>query len=307
MDRQATQILEALAQRAPERPKDADDARWLADFRYQTALLHDCGGPPQPLHAISHLMLADGPEPLAVRLYRPAAGRLPLLLHMHGGGAIAGSVDGHDPCLRALAHRTGWIVAAPLYRRAPEHRFPAQLDDGWRALLGVAGRADELGVDAARIVVSGDSIGGTFATALAVRSRDQGGPALAGQLLLYPNTDLRRGAAYPSRQSEDGNIIALDDLERQIDLHLACEADRSLPAASPLLMPDLHGLPRTLLVTCGADPLRDEGEAYGERLEEAGVDLRHHRFEGMIHGFLQMGGHIGTSTHLLDLIATWLG
>lgn len=244
---------------------------------------------------------------LAVHLYRPAEGRLPLLLHMHGGGAIAGSVDGHDACLRALAERTGWLVAAPLYRKAPEHRFPAQIEDGWRALTALASRADEFGIDPARIVLSGDSIGGTFATTLAMRARDRGSPAICGQILLYPNTDLRRGAHYPSREREDGNIIARADLERQIDLYLVSEEQRNLPTASPILAPDLRGLPRALIVTCGADPLCDEGEAYGRRLAAAGVDVQSERFEGMIHAFLQMGGRIDATARLLDSVADWLG
>lgn len=252
-------------------------------------------------------MLPSESGPLTVRLYRPKPGPLPLLLHIHGGGAIAGSIDGHDPALRALANRTGWLVAAPAYRLAPEHRFPAQLDDSWTALLGLTEQADMLDIDTSRIVVSGDSIGGTLATALASRAAAEGGPALQGQILLYPNTDLRHDANYPSRASEDGNIIDAKSLERQIDLYLASNSDRTAPRASPILAADLAALPPTLLVTCENDPLRDEGEAYGQRLRDASVVVDHDRFDGMLHAFLQMGGQMAATDRLLDRIASWLG
>lgn len=306
MDPQARTILDTIATLAPDADPSADDAQWLADFRYQTALLTSFSGDPEPVHAITHLMLPSEADALVVRLYRPKPGRLPLLLHIHGGGAIAGSIDGHDPALRALANRTGWLVAAPAYRLAPEHRFPAQLDDSWTALTGLVAQAEALDIDATRIVVSGDSIGGTLATALAARSVAENGPELSGQILLYPNTDLRSDADYPSRRSEDGNIIDAASLERQIDLYLASPAARTDPRASPILAENLSALPPTLLVTCENDPLRDEGEAYGRRLREAGIAVDHHRYDGMVHAFLQCSGRVDATSRLLDRIAAWL-
>ena len=306
MDPQARTILDRIATLSPDTDPNADDAQWVTGFRYQTALLKTFSGDPEPVHAITHLLLPSEAGPLVVRLYRPKPGPLPLLLHIHGGGAIAGSIDGHDPALRALANRTGWLVAAPAYRLAPEHRFPAQLDDSWTALTGLVARADALHIDTARIVVSGDSIGGTLATALAARAVAENGPALSGQILLYPNTDLRSDADYPSRKSEDGNIIDAASLERQIDLYLASPVARTDPRASPILTDDLGALPPTLLVTCENDPLCDEGEAYGRRLREAGVAVDHERFDGMIHAFLQFDGRTDPTSRLLDRIAAWL-
>lgn len=306
VDEQARTILDTIATLAPEADPDADDAHWLADFRYRTLLLRNFSGRPEPVMSITHLLLQTEAGPLTVRLYRPGPGPLPLLLHMHGGGAIAGSIDGHDPALRALANRTGWLVAAPAYRLAPEHRFPAQLDDGWAALAGLVAQADALDIDVSRIVVSGDSIGGTLATALAARAAAENGATLLGQILLYPNTDLRRDADYPSRTSEDGNIIEATALERQIDLYLPSPDARSDPQASPILADGLAALPPTLLVTCENDPLRDEGEAYGRNLREAGVAVDHQRLVGMIHAVLQMGGHVDATSQLLDHIAAWL-
>nr|WP_282580453.1 alpha/beta hydrolase [Sphingomonas faeni] len=306
VDPQAQTILDSIATLAPDVDPAADDAQWLADFRYQTALLKTFSGEPEPVHAITHLLLPSEAGPLVVRLYRPKPGPLPLLFYIHGGGAIAGSIEGHDPVLRALANRTGWLVAAPAYRLAPEHRFPAQLDDSWTALTGLVAQAAALDIDATRIVVSGDSIGGTLATALAARSVAENAPALSGQILLYPNTDLRSETEYESRKSEDGNVIDAASLERQIDLYLASPDARTDPRASPILAENLSALPPTLLVTCENDPLRDEGEAYGQRLREAGVAVDHRRYDGMIHAFLQFGGRVDATSRLLDRIAAWL-
>ena len=298
-DSQARAVLAWLARRAPDSDPGDDDALWLADFRARTTLLHDLGGDPPALHRVHHQCVGA----LPMRLYDPAPGPLPVLFHIHGGGAIAGSVDGHDTALRRLAADTGWRVAAPAYRRAPEARFPAMLDDLHAALLMLAARAD---IDPGRILLSGDSIGATLATTLARRLRDAGGPRIAGQLLLYPNTDLRRAADWPSRRAQDGNIIDAAGLERQIDLYLATPGQRHDPDASPILATDLAGLPPTLLVTCGCDPLRDEGEAYGRRLADAGVAVTHHRLAGTLHAVLQMGGHLDATTTLVRHVTAWL-
>lgn len=288
----ARAVLDWLDARKPASAGD-DDATWLADFRAQTALIARLAGEPAPLHAVEHRMAGDVP----IRLYRPAAGEAPVLFHLHGGGAIAGTLDGHDPVLRLLAQRTGWTVAAPAFRLAPEARFPAQLDDALAALRTI---------EADRVVVSGDSIGGTLATALAMLVRDRGGPRLAGQALFYPNTDLRPGADYPSRRENDGRIIEAKALERQIDLYLASADQREDALASPVLA-DCAGLPPAFVATAEQDPLRDEGEAYIGRLREAGVVVEHHRFAGALHAFLQMPGWLDAADEALVRLRVWLG
>lgn len=304
MDPQAQAVLDRLVALAPVTPEDADDATWLANFRYGVALISTFAARPEPVLLVEQRAITGAGGPLPVRVYRPVEGRLPVLLYLHGGGAVAGSVDGHDSPLRAVANRSDWLVVAPDYRLAPAARFPAQVDDAEAALAWVVANADAIGADATRIVVAGDSIGGAFATALASRARDDG-PALAGQVLLYPNTDLRRDADYPSRCSENGRIIERAGLERQIGLSLADEADRDWVLASPVLM-DCAGLPPTLLVTNECDPLRDEGEALGRRMAEAGVTVQSHCFEGMIHAFMQMSAHIDAADQLFAMIADWL-
>jgi acetyl esterase len=302
MDAQAKEVLKRIATLSPMAAPNNDDAHWLAMFRNGVANLRAFAAPPEPVASVTNV-IADG---VPTRLYRPAEGRLPLLLHIHGGGAIAGSVDGHDSALRALANRTGWLVAAPGYRLAPEHPFPAMLDDAWTALNWLAEHGGEFNIDTSRIVVSGDSIGGALTAAITLMARDQGGPALIGQIPIYPNTDLRRDAPYPSRRKNDGIIIGLPMLERQVDLYLSSETDRENPLASPILAESLAGLPPALLVTCECDPLLDEGEAYAKRLSEAGVPVRLERFDGQIHAFLQMGGFVDDTERLLALIAEWL-
>lgn len=297
MDAQARTVLDRLKALAPDTDPAADDAAWLAGFRYQTALLREFGGASAPLASVALQSLGGIP----MRRYRPAQAAEGLLFHVHGGGGIAGSLDAHDPALRLLAARTGWTVLAPDYRLAPEHRFPAPLDDCYAALLAAHAEAP-----ARPIVVSGDSIGGTLATALAMRARDEQGPRLAGQLLLYPNTDLRRDADYPSRRSEDGRIIAAADLERQIALYVRSDSDRRDPLASPLLAERLERLPPALILTGENDPLRDEGDAYAHRLAAAGVAVEHRRLPGMIHAWLQMAGCIDATGDFLAAIERWL-
>ena len=281
-ERQAQAVLDWLAARAPDSGGDADDAAWLADFRARTALIGRLLSP-EPVHAVEHRTIGGVP----VRFYRPAERTPGTLFHLHGGGAIAGTLDGHDPALRRLALRTGWTVAAPEFRLAPEARFPAQMDEARAALAGVEGR----------VVLSGDSIGATLATALA---REVGA---AGQVLLYPNTDLRRGADYPSRRGEDGRIIDAAGLERQIGLYLADESQRDDPRASPILA-DVAGLPPAFVATAEHDPLRDEGEAYAERLRAGGVEVEHHRYAGALHAFLQM--ELPAAEVMLGRLRGWL-
>lgn len=303
LDPQAAAVLDELRRLAPpSAPASAGDAEWLATFRCQAALLRGFSGEVEPVEGIAHLVVRGPAGELPVRLYRPAAGRLPLLLHVHGGGGIAGSVDGHDPMLRALANRTGWLVAAPDYRLAPACRFPVQIEECHAALAAAARLPD---IDPTRIVVAGDSIGATIATAVAMLVRDRGGPALAGQMLFYPNTDLRADAAWPSRRSEDGRVIGAADLERQVRLYVAADADRASPLASPILA-ELADLPPTFITTGERDPLRDEGDAYARALTDAGVATTHRRVDGMIHAFMQMAARIDAAAAVMHDVRRWL-
>ncbi len=233
---------------------------------------------------------AEGPgeERLAVplRLYRPAGlERPPLLLYCHGGGWVVGGLDSHDSVVAELAEGAGCAAVAVDYRLAPEHRWPAQLDDAWTALTWLVREADALGLDAGRLIVAGDSAGGQLAAALALRARDAGGPALAGQVLIYPALGLE--VAEPDRTpAPDGPGLTRAEMTAY-RLALRGEAPPRDALADPLLADELAGLPPAVVVAAEFDPLRDDATAYAERLAAAGVAVEQRCFEGLIHGCLR--------------------
>ena len=222
--------------------------------------------------------------PIPVRVYRPETAVTPAAVaYFHGGGWVVGSLGSVDAVCRALANASGALVASVDYRLAPEHRFPAALDDCLAATRWLAARAAGLGADGARLAVAGDSAGGNLATVVARRLRDEGGPALRLQALVYPVTDA--ALATPSyREFDEGFGLTMLGMRRYWDLYLdgASGAD---PDASPLRATDLAGLPPAFVLTAGADVLRDDGEAYADALRRAGVPVVQRRYEGAIHGF----------------------
>jgi len=237
-------------------------------------------------------LVVPGPAgPLALRLYRPigsAAGeRLPVLVYYHGGGWVIGDLDTHDTLCRQLANGAGCAVVSVDYRLAPEHRFPAAVDDSIAALQWIHANAAALSLDAARLAVGGDSAGGNLAAVVAIAARDSGGPALAFQLLIYPATDQRRTA--PSHQGNgQGYLLTRDTITYFHDHYLDAAQDLDW-RASPLLHENLKGLPPAFVLTAGYDPLRDEGLEYAQRLTEAGNRSSLVCFERQIHGFILMG------------------
>ena len=232
----------------------------------------------------------DG-QPVRARAYTPRdarAGPLPLVIFLHGGGWVTGDLDSHDATCRALANASGCKVVALDYRLAPEHKFPAGLHDCHAALEWLAAHAGELGIDARRIAIGGDSAGGNLAAAVALMARDRGGPPLAFQLLVYPVThhafDTLSYATYG-----DGHLLTEEGMRWNWDHYLASAADGLDPLASPLLAPDLRGLPRALVIVAECDPLCDESEAYARRLADAGVEVECRRYDGMLHAFFTLG------------------
>ena len=236
---------------------------------------------------------APGPAgPLAVRLYEPEgaeAGPLPILVYYHCGGCIRGDLDTHDDVCRYLCHHAGCLVASVDYRLAPEHRFPAALEDCDAATRWVAENAAQLGADPARLAIGGDSAGGNMACGVTLKARASGVPAICFQLLIYPATDLA-GETESKRLYSSGYL--LNSMPFYVASYLGPEGDASDPFASPLLVPDLSGLPPAFVLTAGFDPLRDEGDAYASRLEAAGVPAEHRCHESMIHGFVSITGLI---------------
>ena len=277
---------------APENPnatpvevQDPDEARqeWKADILAVDA--------PAPQAVGVTETSFNGPAgPIAARLYVPEGSRAeawPLLIYYHGGGYIRGDLDTHDSLCRVLAHETPCAVLSVDYRLAPEHRFPAAVDDALAVLRAVADDAARLGIDARRIAVGGDSAGGNLAAAVTLAARDQGGPEIRYQLLIYPVTDLTSDTES-KRLFSKGYL--LNSMPFYIASYLGPDGDGTHPLASPLLAPDLTRLPPALVLTAGFDPLRDEGDAYAARLAEAGVPVEHVRHGDMIHGFVSLRG-----------------
>ena len=223
---------------------------------------------------------------MPARLYTPPgdADRRPLLLWLHGGGWVVGDLDTADATCGRASVEMNAVVASIAYRLAPEHPWPAGLQDTLAAFRDAVARADELGVDPARIGIGGDSAGGNLATIAARQLRDEPGAAPAFQLLVYPATDLRRNTRSFS-EFADGFLLTADGMSWCLD---KVQADPLSPDASPLLAEDLSGLAPAVVVTAGFDPLRDEGEAYASALDAAGVAVTHIDAADQIHGFLAM-------------------
>jgi acetyl esterase len=240
--------------------------------------------PGPELHAVRELQVGGVPA----RLYRPVPGRAPLVVYLHGGGWTIGSLDTHDRLCRRLAEGSGAAVLAIGYRLAPEHPWPASVDDAVAALRWVAAAPAELGEAPTAVAVAGDSAGGTLATLACLRLRDEHPAALPGlQVLLYANTDLT-GAQPSMREKAEGwgqDVTRIRFFNSQWVPDPARWPD---PGVSPLHAPDLSGLPPALIITAEHDPLRDECEAYARRLRDAGVAVKLRREPGLTHNFMML-------------------
>lgn len=245
--------------------------------------------PSPPEVAQARLLIAPGP--VALRGYRPAGTQpseaLPALVYIHGGGWVIGDLDTHDVLCRELANGARCAVYSVDYRLAPEHPFPAAVEDCVAALKFVAGRHK-------RVAVGGDSAGGNLATVVALLARDQGGPDIAYQLLIYPATDQR--AQHPSiRRNGEGYLLtkkAMDYFQAQ---YLPRKEQLLDWRASPLLAKSLAGLPPAYVITAGYDPLVDEGREYAERMAKEGVEVAYREYPDMVHGFILFGGALDTA------------
>ncbi len=223
------------------------------------------------------------------RLYAPeqAPAVLPLLIMVHGGGFVFGDLQGYyDHICRVLCAQVHCRVLSVNYRLAPEHKFPAAADDVFDALSWAHAQAEMLGVDPQRIALGGGSAGANLATSTALRLRDTGGPAMAGQLLLYPIVDWHTPASGSMSEFADGHYLTGADVHWFWQQYLATEDDRHHPFAVPLAASDLSQLPPALVITAEFDPLRDGGELYAQLMDAAGVAVRLSRYAGMVHGFL---------------------
>jgi acetyl esterase len=302
IDPQAQALLDVFAR--ARRITEPRDDRYIAILRAGFPAFTRLAGPAEPVDHVEDFQIEGPRGAIPLRLYRPRSDApRPLLIWVHGGGFILGDLDTCDVPLRALANRSGCAVLAVDYRLAPEHPFPAGIEDGYAALVWAAAQAREFG--ASRIAIGGDSAGGNIATAVAMLARERNAPGVALQVLIYPDADARAGFNYASWRDNDGCVLDRAAKDRQLALYLASDIDRTQPHVSPALASTqtLAGLPPTLIVTGEFDPQRDEGELYAARLREAQVPVALHRYPGMIHGFFQMGAKLDAARHLIARVA----
>jgi acetyl esterase len=248
-------------------------------------------GEPQPVDQALASDLPGPGGPIAVRIYVPTTSSRPLpgLVYFHGGGWVRGSLQTHDVLCRAVANGAGCVVVSVDYRMAPEHVFPAAVDDSVAATRWVIDHAAELGIDPDRVAVGGDSAGGNLAAAVALVLRDAGGPALAHQLLIYPVTDFNLDTASYLANA-DGFVLTREAMRFYWQAYLADPAQADDQRASPLRAKSLANLPPALVITAEFDPLRDEGRAYADRLRAAGTRVEYREYPGMVHGFVASAG-----------------
>ncbi len=241
---------------------------------------------PGPIRHIQDRSIPGPAGSIPVRVYRPSdEAKLPIVVYYHGGGFTFGDLDTHDRLCRILSNRSGATVVSVAYRLAPEHVFPAAVEDAYAALEWAARKGGEISGDPSRIAVAGDSAGGNLAAVVALKSRDLNGPKIVLQVLYYPTinmTDLHT----KSWEDFEGYVLTRALARFNYSQYVPVSADRSLPYASPILAPDHRGLPPALIITAGFDPLRDSGEAYARKLADAGVPTHLSRYEGVVHGFL---------------------
>jgi acetyl esterase len=302
LDRQV-ELLLAQAARAGGTPmhlQTPDEAR--ATMLAQSAAL----GKPEAVAKIENRSV-PGPEvDIPVRLYNPAAeGPSPALVFFHGGGWVIGSIETHDNLCRSIANAAGCVVVSVEYRLAPEHTFPAGIEDAYAATCWTVEHADRLGVDPRRVAVGGDSAGGNLAAVVSLMARGRHGPSLALQVLLYPITD--RDLDTPSYlKYADGHLLTRDGMAWFWNHYLPEGVSPRHPYVSPLRADDLSGLPPALVITAECDPLCDEGNAYAKRLQQAGVPVTLSCYPGMIHGFVRRNRLLDHGQRGLEQVAAAL-
>jgi len=285
LDPQAQAFLEQLAASGAPPLHELS----VAEARQVIVALFGVQGDSEPVGAVANRMIPGAAGEIPARIYTPpGTGPFPLLVYFHGGGWVIGNLEAYDATCRALTNAARCVVAAMEYRLAPEHKFPTAPEDCYAATQWVAAHATAIGGDPARLALGGDSAGGNLTAVVAQMVRDRGGPVLCYQLLVYPVTDHNYDTAS-YRENAEGYLLTRDAMVWFWNHYLRSPADGSNPMASPLRADNLRGLPPAMVITAEFDPLRDEGEAYAARLQEAGVPVTLKRYDGMIHGFFCLG------------------
>ncbi len=278
------------------------DAPNVAEVRRRYAAATDIYAPTVIAVKSSEDRTIPGPSgDISIRIYTPedVAGPLPVLMFFHGGGWVVGDLDSHDAVCRILCNSAKCLVIATDYRMGPEHRFPAAFEDAWAALNWAQENARNIGGEPSRIAIGGDSAGGNLSAGVALYARDNHGPSLNLQLLIYPAVDMTATGGSRITHGEDRILTtgAIDWFEAR---YLSGEDDRTDPRASPLLAADHSNLPPAFILTAEYDPLIDEGKAYADKLNAAGSVAEYKCYPGMVHGFARMGVLVDMSVEALS-------
>lgn len=244
---------------------------------------------------------------IPIRIYQPQGNNpFPILLYFHGGGWVTCNLDTHDSLCRSLANGASCIVVSVDYRLAPEHKFPAAVDDAYAATRWASDNAESINGDSNRIAVGGDSAGGNLAAVVSLMARDNGSPSLRHQLLIYPVTDLSSFDTKSYREHGEGYILTRDSMEYYRGHYIRRDEDALNPYASPLLAQDLSGLPPALVMAAEFDVLTDESNAVANRLRRVGISVTYSCYEGMIHPFLSLAGMVDRARDGISEAATAL-
>lgn len=301
LDPQAKFILAQMEEAGapPMHELSPEEARATSDF---SAL----AGEPEEVARVENRTIPGPGGEIPVRIYTPEGqGPFSALVYYHGGGWVIGDLDTVDVPCRLLANRAHCVVISVDYRLAPEHKFPVAADDAYAAAKWVIENAASIRVEPRRVAVGGDSAGGNLAAVVSLMARDRNDLPLAYQMLIYPVTNHSyETASY--RENADGYLLTKDSMVWFWDHYLRNAEDGKHPYASPLQARDLSGLPPALVITAGYDPLRDEGEAYAKRLEDAGVAVEATRYKEMIHGFFWMPGVLDQGKQCIEQAAAAL-
>lgn len=296
LDKQAEAFIKQLAAMGGPQLNEMD----VATAREALGVLTELGGPPEPVSSVVNRTIPGPQGEIPIRIYTPdASGPLPIVVYFHGGGWVMGTLEMLEAACTRLCNRASAVVVSVDYRLAPEHKFPGPVTDCYAATEWVAENAHLIGGDATRIAVAGDSAGGNLAAVVALMARERGTPQVAFQLLVYPVTDF--DYTRPSYQENGQNYFLTTDMMRHFaGIYLNDEQDTLDWRAAPLRVEDASGLPPAFVITAEFDPLRDEGEAYAQRLKAAGSAVTVKRYAGQIHGFWGMCGTMDQGKQAID-------